>query len=208
MAQNVRPPDLVIHSARKRCSASLVCRDGDTCGAKTPCREYVVKPVGKPDAGSPHVRFDEGGGETGRLRGTAPVLDSTEICVSKPSTARSSSGRENRDKYRADEFAVAGLSTGPDQCIGRIAYSAENHSVCSAAALSFFVILRAKYLCRGRARVRGKTMEFPGLWTWSLGTDWKVIHYNQTAGKVKRERAPCEPYQHRTEFPRTKDMTT
>ena len=39
-----------------------------------------VKPVGKPDAGNPHVRFDERGRETGRCRmaqATAPVLDST-----------------------------------------------------------------------------------------------------------------------------------
>jgi transposase len=36
-----------------------------------------MKPVGKPDAGNPHVRFDERGGETGRTRGTAPFLDST-----------------------------------------------------------------------------------------------------------------------------------
>jgi len=41
-----------------------------------------VKPVGKPDAGNPHVRFDERGGETERLDAfdaeTAPFLDSTE----------------------------------------------------------------------------------------------------------------------------------
>jgi hypothetical protein len=36
-----------------------------------------MKPVGKPDAGNPHVRFDERGGETGRANGTAPFLDST-----------------------------------------------------------------------------------------------------------------------------------
>ena len=39
-----------------------------------------VKPVGKPDAGNRHVRFDERGGETGRCRmaqATAPLLDST-----------------------------------------------------------------------------------------------------------------------------------
>ncbi|UCG64290.1 MAG: hypothetical protein JSW12_16870 [Deltaproteobacteria bacterium] len=35
-----------------------------------------VKPVGKPDAVAPHVRFDERGWETGPLA-TAPVLDST-----------------------------------------------------------------------------------------------------------------------------------
>ena len=35
-----------------------------------------VKPVGKPDAVVPHVRFDERGWET-ELYATAPVLDST-----------------------------------------------------------------------------------------------------------------------------------
>jgi hypothetical protein len=36
-----------------------------------------MKLVGKPDAGNPHVRFDERGEETDRSRGTAPLLDST-----------------------------------------------------------------------------------------------------------------------------------
>jgi hypothetical protein len=39
-----------------------------------------MKPVGKPDAGNPHVRFDERGRETGQLhfaQATAPFLDST-----------------------------------------------------------------------------------------------------------------------------------
>jgi len=38
-----------------------------------------MKPVGKPDAGNPHVRFDERGGETGRplWSAPAPFLDST-----------------------------------------------------------------------------------------------------------------------------------
>ena len=39
-----------------------------------------MKSVGKPDAGNPHVRFDERGRETGRCRmaqATAPFLDST-----------------------------------------------------------------------------------------------------------------------------------
>ena len=36
----------------------------------------MVKPVGKPDAGDPHVRFDERGWETG-LYATAPILDSS-----------------------------------------------------------------------------------------------------------------------------------
>ena len=41
----------------------------------------TVKPVGKPNAGNRHVRFDERGWETGRCRmaqATAPILDSTE----------------------------------------------------------------------------------------------------------------------------------
>jgi hypothetical protein len=40
-----------------------------------------MKPVGKPDAGNPHVRFDERGRETEcchMAQATAPVLDSTE----------------------------------------------------------------------------------------------------------------------------------
>ena len=40
----------------------------------------AVKPVGEPDAGNRHVRFDERGWETGRCRmaqATAPILDST-----------------------------------------------------------------------------------------------------------------------------------
>ena len=36
----------------------------------------MVKPVGKPDAVAPHVRFDERGWEMG-LYATAPILDST-----------------------------------------------------------------------------------------------------------------------------------
>ena len=40
-----------------------------------PCREPATKPVGKPDAGNPHVRFDERGGETDRR--AAPRLSST-----------------------------------------------------------------------------------------------------------------------------------
>jgi len=41
----------------------------------------MTKPVGEPDAGNPHVRFDERGWETERRRmaqATAPILDSTE----------------------------------------------------------------------------------------------------------------------------------
>ena len=40
-----------------------------------------MKPVGEPDAGNPHVRFDERGGETDRLCGIATLLDSTVAFV-------------------------------------------------------------------------------------------------------------------------------
>jgi hypothetical protein len=61
----------------RRYSANLECRDRAIADDKTSCREPTVKPVGKPDAGNPHVRFDERGGETGRANDTAPFLDST-----------------------------------------------------------------------------------------------------------------------------------
>ena len=43
-------------------------------------RMLAMKPVGKPDAGNPHVRFDERGRETGLVQrlATAPFLDSTK----------------------------------------------------------------------------------------------------------------------------------
>ena len=53
-------------------------------------RGSAVKSVGKPDAGNPHVRFDERGRETEplaqRLNATAPFLDST--CESAPRAKR------------------------------------------------------------------------------------------------------------------------
>ena len=44
----------------------------------------AMKPVGEPDAGNPHVRFDERGEETGcrqTAQATAPLLDSTLAAV-------------------------------------------------------------------------------------------------------------------------------
>ena len=47
-----------------------------------------MKPVGKPDAGNPHVRFDERGGETAPAPlGTAPLLDSTTFFQNKREAA-------------------------------------------------------------------------------------------------------------------------
>ena len=47
----------------------------------------TVKPVGEPDAGDRHVRFDERGWETARCRmaqATAPILDSTFRDIARP----------------------------------------------------------------------------------------------------------------------------
>ncbi len=59
--------------------AKMSSRDTSLHWSSTVCLE--VKPVGEPDAGNPHVRFDERGGETERCRmaqATAPLLDSTK----------------------------------------------------------------------------------------------------------------------------------
>jgi hypothetical protein len=54
-----------------------------------------MKPVGKPDAGNPHVRFDERGRETERPSiATAPVLDSTSLMIMSGRDAR---GPEDHD---------------------------------------------------------------------------------------------------------------
>ena len=54
----------------------------------------TVKPVGEPDAGDRHVRFDERGWKTGRCQmaqATAPILNSTSRFCSITSSARASS---------------------------------------------------------------------------------------------------------------------
>ena len=56
----------------------------------------AVKPVGEPDAGDRHVRFDERGWETERCRmaqATAPILDSTNSDIALPRRLPSSTAR-------------------------------------------------------------------------------------------------------------------
>jgi hypothetical protein len=51
----------------------------------------AVKPVGEPDAGNRHVRFDERGWETERCRmaqATAPILDSTKAVIARARARR------------------------------------------------------------------------------------------------------------------------
>ncbi|BAC47227.1 bsr1962 [Bradyrhizobium diazoefficiens USDA 110] len=47
----------------------------------------VTKPVGKPDAGKPHVRFDERGEETERATSASPRLSSTLLKRGKTDAA-------------------------------------------------------------------------------------------------------------------------
>src|SRR5215211_1330810 len=59
----------------------------------------AVKPVGEPDAGDRHVRFDERGWETGRCRmaqATAPILDSTDSDLPGQSANWPVSGEERK----------------------------------------------------------------------------------------------------------------
>jgi len=56
-----------------------------------------MKPVGKPDAGNPHVRFDERGWETDDqqrlVRRTALILDSTRLSTAVPDPGMSTALR-------------------------------------------------------------------------------------------------------------------
>jgi hypothetical protein len=83
-----------------------------------------MKPVGKPDAGNPHVRFDERGRETGRCRtaqATAPFLDSTKRPLkgrgSRPSVP--AAGKLNfLQKYKA--LTEGGVRRLQAQAVGRV----------------------------------------------------------------------------------------
>ena len=69
---------------REHVFGNSACCGCDACTIGAAAVSLAMKPVGKPDAGNRHVRFDERGGETGRLpmaQATAPFLDSTEHLV-------------------------------------------------------------------------------------------------------------------------------
>src|ERR1022692_4045932 len=70
---------------RENCVAMPRRRGGMDVAHVTTRRMPAMKPVGKPDAGNPHVRFDERGGETGCFGDTAPLLDSTVSVLTLPS---------------------------------------------------------------------------------------------------------------------------
>src|SRR5262249_8833139 len=66
----------------------------------------TMKPVGEPDAGDRHVRFDERGWETERCRMaqvTAPILDSAEAAVMKSPLLRPLRGKADIDQRMRDE---------------------------------------------------------------------------------------------------------
>ena len=70
MAKNEFP---VQSRAIRYFSHEVVFGDSESCGFEISMEPsfvgLAVKPVGKPDAGNPHVRFDERGWETGRRFG-------------------------------------------------------------------------------------------------------------------------------------------
>lgn len=91
----------------------LVCR-GYTDVVDAADVRLVTKPVGKPDAGKLHVRFDERGEETERnKRITAPLLDSTETGKTDAADAEAISEAVTRKTMRfvpiksADQQAAA-----------------------------------------------------------------------------------------------------
>src|SRR5437867_9147159 len=80
----------------------------------------AMNPVGKPDAGNRHVRFDERGEETERCRMaqvTAPLLDSTALirATSRSHLRNQKGGRKARHspKLHPELGARAELSTPP-----------------------------------------------------------------------------------------------
>jgi hypothetical protein len=72
----------------------------------------AVKPVGKPDAENPHVRFDERGGETGRESDAAPFLDSTVIPVRLNIDTRPIAAADGSDAVWIVDQEVPGVFAG------------------------------------------------------------------------------------------------
>src|SRR5271166_3700278 len=104
-------------SAWTRCTARLACCAHGCVAMRTPRREPVTKPVGKPDAGNPHVRFDERGGETNCLRSTAPLLDSTGgACVGRGRGQRPERGAGAAPSVARQQLLRALRGGG---CVGR-----------------------------------------------------------------------------------------
>src|ERR1700730_15070090 len=91
-------------------------------GAKGPDVCLTMKPVGKPDAGNPHVRFDERGGETERCRmaqATAPVLDSTQAWEER----RHGCGGDLRGCHAAEHAVCPGQERRPASCSHASSYA-------------------------------------------------------------------------------------
>jgi hypothetical protein len=73
-----------------------------------------VNPVGEPDAGKPHVRFDERGPETEWLSTTAPVLDSTQQSAVTQDPADFCSGKlGRRSSMVCRDYDYVGLGRFP-----------------------------------------------------------------------------------------------
>jgi hypothetical protein len=73
-------------------------------------RMLAVKPVGEPDAGNPHVRFDQRGGETDCLCGTAPFLDSA-VTLPSPTSKHAPARSAEQALCRATQAEAAAPSS-------------------------------------------------------------------------------------------------
>jgi hypothetical protein len=73
------------------------------------CRAPAVKPVGKPDAGNRHVRFDERGEETERW---FPVGTPSHRASPRLYQIAVDASRNGRSTPKADQAAMAILTQG------------------------------------------------------------------------------------------------
>jgi hypothetical protein len=133
-----------------------------------------VKPVGEPDAGDRHVRFDERGWETARCRmaqATAPILDSTYSDLSRCPLSgryRRQSGHQpaivgHRDFMRTCPRQPTGpnaaLKTRPKPLPGRAPSPADPQPVARAAVFETLAEIPAKVIRVVRLQAPLKTAE-------------------------------------------------
>jgi hypothetical protein len=150
-----------------------------------------MKPVGKPDAGNPHVRFDERGRETGQCA-TAPVLDST--CAS---TARIiCGGRFHPESCRLIRKLTSSSAGQPvwlkPRDKGRLGRSSDptGRNVSEVRAGLERVDADADpSFARGRPRGQGSNRHMhlfglPGYWTQHVGRVMRVIEGDPSGSEV------------------------
>jgi hypothetical protein len=161
----------------------------------------AVKPVGKPDAGNPHVRFDERGRETGCCRmaqATAPVLDST--CAS---TARIIyGGRFHPESCRLIRKLTSGLAGRPAGSkprdkgrLGRPSDPTGRNVSEVRVGLERVDADADPSFARGRPRGQGSNrhmhlFDLPGYWTQHVGRVMRVIEGGPLRTRVAASTSP------------------